>query len=188
MAQIKEPGAHPRYSVELEPHFTFGWTGAPHHFDDDGVGLGLRASIPLIQNGPITTINNSFALTFGMDWLHFGYDHDHACRDFPGPACDDHDFAANAFWFPVAAQWNFYVHKRISVFAELGVAIVHERWSWAQPCPGGPPGTLCTYDDSHTDFAELVFYPGARFMLTDGIGFTVRLGYPHLTLGVSFLF
>jgi hypothetical protein len=114
-AQIKEPGAHSRYSVELEPHFTFGWTDGPHHFDDDGVGVGLRASIPLIQNGPIMTINDSFALTFGVDWLHFDDHHVRACRDFPGPACDDHDFAANAFWFPVAAQWSFYVHRRISV-------------------------------------------------------------------------
>ncbi|HEX5099297.1 MAG TPA: hypothetical protein VFV94_07340 [Polyangiaceae bacterium] len=185
-AQIKEPGNHPHYSVELEPHFTFGWHGGPHHFDDDGFGAGLRASIPIIDNGPVTSINNSFAITFGVDWLHFGYDHDAACRDFPGPGCDDHDYAANAFWFPVAAQWNFYVHRRISVFAELGVAIVHERYSWARPCPGAP-GTICDYDDTHTDFAELVFYPGARFMLTDGIGLTVRVGFPHVTLGASFL-
>lgn len=66
------------------------------------------------------------------------------------------------------------------------IAIVHERWSWARGCPGAP-STVCDYRDSHTDFAELVFYPGARFMLSDTAGFTVRLGFPHVTLGVSLL-
>jgi hypothetical protein len=185
-AQIKEPGHHTPYSVELEPHFTFGWNEGPHHFGNEGLGLGLRASIPLIDNGPITTINNSLALTFGLDWLHFGYDRDVACHDFRGAFCDEQDFGANTFWIPVAVQWNFFVHRSISVFAELGLAVAHERWSWARPCPGAP-GTLCEYHDTRTDFAELVFYPGARFMVSDRVGVTVRLGFPHVTLGASFL-
>jgi hypothetical protein len=191
LGQIKEPGSHPHYSFELEPHLAVGWIGGPHHFNDEGVGLGLRASIPLFHNGPISSINNNMAITFGLDWLYFGYDHDRACRDFGGVYCDDHDFSASAFWVPVAVQWNFFVHPKISVFGELGLAIVHERWSWARKCPDDPPGMpdlICDYRDTHTDFAELVFYPGARFMLSDNVGFTVRLGFPHLTLGASFLF
>jgi len=186
-AQIKEPGAHPHYAVELEPHLTVAWDRGPHDFADDGIGAGLRASIPFFHNGPITTINNSLAITFGIDWVHFGYDHARACRDFPEPFCDDHDYSANAFWLPVAVQWNFFVHRRISVFGEVGLALVHERWSWARPCPGAP-GSLCDYTDSDTDFAEPIFYPGARFMLSDNFAFTLRLGYPHLTLGASLLF
>ena len=157
------------------------------HYSNEGVGLGLRASIPLFHNGPITTINNSMAITFGVDWLHFGYDHHLACRDLPGPRCEDYDFSANAFWFPVAVQWNFFVHRRISVFGELGLAVVHERANWACPCPEAPDG-WCDYSDSHTDFAEFIFYPGARFMLSDNFGFTVRLGYPYVTLGASLFF
>lgn len=185
LAQIKEPGAHPHYGVELEPHLTLGWAGAPPHFAGDGVGFGLRASIPLIQNGPISSINDSLAITFGLDWLHFAYDRDYGCRDLPGPTCDDYGYSADAFWVPVAVQWNFFVHRRISVFGELGLAVAHERWSWARPCPGGP-GAFCDYHDSHTSFAELVFYPGARFMLSDNFGLTVRVGFPHVTLGASF--
>jgi len=183
-AQIKEPGAHPQYAVEIEPHLTLGWTDAPHHFAGDGVGLGLRASIPLMHNGPIPSINNSLAITFGLDWLRFGYDHGYGCRDLPGPACDDYDYSADAFWVPVAVQWNFFVHRRISVFGELGLAVAHERWSWARPCPDAP-GAFCSYRDSHTSFAELVFYPGARFMISDRFGLTVRIGFPHVTLGAS---
>jgi len=186
-AQIKEPGAHPHYFLELEPHLTLEWDGGPDYFGEDGAGVGLRASIPLFHNGPITSINDSMAITFGLDWVHFGYDRARACRDFRGDFCDEENFSANAFWVPVALQWNFFVHPRISVFGELGLALHHESWSWARPCPGAP-GPLCTYQESDTHFAHLVFYPGARFMLSERIGITVRVGYPHLTAGVSFLF
>jgi hypothetical protein len=184
---IKQPGAHPHYSFELEPHLTVQWDGGgPAYFGREGVGLGLRASIPLFHNGPIDTINNNMAITFGLDWVHFGYDRARACRDIRDFYCDG-DYSANAFWLPVALQWNFFVHKRISVFGEVGLAILHETWSWARPCAGTPNG-FCDYRDSDTSLVNFVFYPGARFMVSDTIGFTVRLGYPHLTLGASFLF
>jgi hypothetical protein len=186
LAQIKEPGAHPHYFLELEPHFTVEWDGGPDYFGQDGIGLGARASIPLFHNGPISSINNSMAITFGFDWVHFGYDQARACRDFRGTFCAEGDFSASALWVPVALQWNFFVHPSISVFGELGLALLHERWSWARPCPG-MPGPVCTYNESDTHFARLVFYPGARFMVSERIGITVRVGYPHLTAGVSFL-
>jgi hypothetical protein len=187
-AQIKQPGAHPRYSFELEPHLTVGWAGpGPAHLRREGVGVGLRASIPLFHNGPIDSINNNMAITFGLDWVHFGYDRGRACRDFRDFACDQ-DLSASAFWLPVALQWNFFVHKRISVFGEVGLAIRHETWAWARPCGPGSPEPWCEYRESETRFLNFVFYPGARFMLSDTIGITLRVGYPHLTAGVSFLF
>lgn len=186
-AQIKQPGSHTRYSFELEPHLTVEWAGGPDYFGDEGVGLGLRASIPLFHNGPIDSINNNMAITFGVDWVHFGYDRGRACRDFRGIYCDQ-DFSANAFWLPVGLQWNFFVHKRISVFGEVGLAIVHENWAWSRPCGPGAGAPFCEYRESDTRLLNMVFYPGARFMLSDNIGLTLRLGYPHLTAGASFLF
>jgi hypothetical protein len=185
-AVIKQPGAHTRYGVELEPHFTFQWDNGPDYYADDGVGLGMRVGIPLFHNGPIPQINNSMAISFGLDWVHFGYDRNAACRRYRGAYCDDWDFSANSLWFPVTLQWNFYVHKSITVFGEVGFAIRHSRYSWLEPCAGGPAG-YCEYTDSSTRFPYFVFYPGARFMLSDAIGITVRVGYPHFTAGVSFL-
>jgi hypothetical protein len=186
-AQIKQPGAHPKYSLELEPHLTVEWDGGPAYFGRDGVGLGLRASIPLFHNGPIDSINDSMAISFGLDWVHFSYDRARACHDFRDFYCD-HEFSANAFWLPVTLQWNFFVHKRIRVFGEVGLAIVHTNWSWARPCPPGSVEPVCEYRESDTDFVNFVFYPGARFMLSDSIGLTLRIGYPHLPAGASFLF
>ncbi|HET9933140.1 MAG TPA: hypothetical protein VFQ35_20695 [Polyangiaceae bacterium] len=184
-AVIKQPGAHTRYGVELEPHFTFQWDGGPDYYADDGVGLGMRVGIPLFHNGPIPQINNNMAISFGFDWVHFGYDRGAACRRYQGAYCDDWDFSANSLWFPVTLQWNFYVHRRINVFGEVGFAIRHTRYSWLEGC-GGPTG-YCEYTDSTTRAPYFVFYPGARFLLSDTVSIMVRVGYPHFTAGVSFL-
>ena len=48
-AQIKQPGAHPSYDVELEPHLVLDWGGHPGPDDDDALGLGLRAAPAVLQ-------------------------------------------------------------------------------------------------------------------------------------------
>jgi hypothetical protein len=187
-AQIKQPGAHPAYSVDLEPHVVLMWDGGPARYGDDGLGIGLRATIPFFHNGPITTINNDMGISFGLDWVHFDADYERYCRDF-GPAwCNRRDdFSASVLWVPVVVQWNFYFHRKVAVFGELGLAVQHTRWSFATPCGPMEP-ELCEVSDSDTDFFEPVFAAGGRFMLWDNVGLTVRLGLPELTAGVAFRF
>jgi hypothetical protein len=98
---IKSPGDHPRYSVELEPHalIGFGTFGGA-----EGVGPGVRVSFPIVDNGFVSSINNSVAIGVGADFL------------LGGP---------NALVFPVVMQWNFFVAKQWSVFGEPGLAIFH---------------------------------------------------------------
>lgn len=166
-AQIKEPGNHPQYSVELEPHFLLQWEHEPA-WGDEGLGLGLRATIPIIEQGPIKKINNSMGIGFGLDWSHF----DDSChwgweRRFG-------DCSANQFWIPVTWQWNFFLTEVISVFPEAGLGIVHTRWEF----PGGQ-------DDSDTDL-EGLFFAGVRFHVSDNVGITLRLGWPYISAGASF--
>jgi hypothetical protein len=189
---IKNPGDHPDYSVELEPHLVLALgdaPGSPYWVDDAGFGLGFRASIPFLD-GPIETINNSMAITFGFDWAHYG--DDNACWrgrywDDWRVYYDDEDCSANAFWFPVALQWNFWLTDIISVYGEPGLAIRH--WRYNGPCYYWDPRgdfRICDYDN--TDVIP-VFYGGARFMFSDTVGLTTRLGfYPTmLNVGASFL-
>jgi hypothetical protein len=186
-AQIKQPGAHARYTLELEPHLVLMWNRGPRRFNDEGIGVGLRASIPFFHNGPIDSINNSMGITFGADYAYFDVDDRRYCREL-GPAwCDrQDDYDASVFWFPVAMQWNFFFHPKIAVFGEVGMAFEHTRWSFALPCRPMSP-ELCEVDDSDTDFFQFVFAAGGRFMLWDSVGLTVRLGLPEITAGVSFL-
>jgi hypothetical protein len=177
-AQIKEPGAHPKYAVELEPHFLMQWTNAP--WNTDGIGVGVRASIPVIDNGPVTTINNSLAVGFGFDWAHF----DDNCGVFygyrgpePGYSC-----TGNHYWFPVVAQWNFFFTPVVGAFAELGFAIQHAN-DQVECAPGV---TVCALSDTYTRLRP-VFLVGPRFILAKSFAITVRVGIPYLTIGGSFL-
>src|SRR5262245_35654415 len=65
---ITQPGQHPNYAVEIEPHFDVDWEQTPG-FADEGYGLGLRATIPFLDNGPISRINNNMGIGFGLDWV-----------------------------------------------------------------------------------------------------------------------
>jgi hypothetical protein len=68
---------------------------------------------------------------------------------------------------PIVLQWNFWLTQRWSVFGEPGFAVV-----------SGP---------GPESFDPFVFYAGARFLFTDRIGLTMRVGYPDVSVGVSFL-
>ncbi len=172
-AQINRPGAHPQYVVELEPHGLIQWDVEP--WDDEGLGLGFRASIPVMQNGPVKTINNSFAIGFGIDWAHsgdncWGYNY----RPYDPRIRFEGDCDADNILFPVVAQWNFFFTPAVSAFAELGLAIVYETWDWGLA------------DDDDID-VEPVFLLGPRFILGDMIAIPIRIGWPYLSVGVSFL-
>lgn len=176
-AQIRSRGAHPRYAAELDLHLVWQWAEEPW-WNDEGIGLGLRGSIPLMDNGPIETINNNLAITFGLDWAHF----DGNCNR-AGFECD-----ANDFWIPVALQWNFFLSRVVSLYPELGLALQHSTWSADIGGPGcvNVRGYPICGDDDDTDI-ELVIWLGSRFNVSDDLAITLRLGRPSLLLGVSFL-
>jgi hypothetical protein len=168
---IKQPGNHPKYAVEIEPHALVGLWGVPGPGDGTGLGLGVRASIPLVDNGFVSSINNSVAITFGFDWAH--YEIDNWCgrywRDGDVIYCGyDDDF--DIFWIPVAMQWNFFLSENWSVFGEPGLG-------------------LRVNDDHYDDDVDLdlIMYVGGRFHFNDSVSLTMRLGWPGaLSVGASF--
>jgi hypothetical protein len=158
---ISQPGNHPKYTIEFEPHLLLGWANIdtndpfPHKIDfgnNSGFGPGLRLSIPLVDNGFIKKINNNVALGFGVDWAHYG-----------GPGSD-------VLWFPVVMQWNFFITDIITVFGE--------------------PGGAFRYVSSH-GHSELhvdgVLQAGAKFMFSRSVGLTLRAGYPYFSAGLTLL-
>jgi hypothetical protein len=181
-AVIKQPGNHPDYAVEIEPHLAFQWAG--RYGSNDGVGPGARFNIPFMHNGPISTINNNMGISFGLDvtfgggqgWCYNRY----ADRRFYA----GYDCSSTEFWLPVAMQWNFWLTKVISVFGEPGFAIAHRRWSYDYCAVSGDLGCDQHYSSTDLDF---IFGAGGRFMFSDHIGATVRIGYPMLTAGINFL-
>ncbi|MFI5307796.1 MAG: hypothetical protein ACHQ53_10610 [Polyangiales bacterium] len=179
--RIDQPRGHDHYTAELEPHLVVQWADQ-WSAAGDGIGVGLRASIPVIEDGPVETINNSFALTFGLDWAHFGnqcyyyYGYNGPVRaGLPRGDCNGNDF-----WLPIAVQWNFYFSKLISAFPEVGLGIHHWTWDTNVACPNG---YACSGSDTGVD---LVLWLGVRFHLAKSFALTLRLGTPSLLLGASF--
>jgi len=174
--RIDQPHGHEHYSVELQPHLVVEWND--YWGWNDGIGVGMHAAIPVMQDGPIDTINNSLAITVGLDWAHFG-----GCYWYNGNvrvANRSGNCSANDFWLPIAVQWNFYFSKLISAFPELGLGIRHGTWDPAVACPAG---YNCGGSDTGVD---LVLWLGVRFHLARSFALTLKLGTPSLLLGASF--
>jgi hypothetical protein len=171
---IKNPGDHPDYKVELEPHGLFGWANL---YRDNGFGVGARASIPIVQNGFVKTINNSVAISFGLDWLRYSgcYFYDRRGGRYDGYGC-----GASFFIFPVAMQWNFWLTPKWSVFGEPGLYVYHGVFD--DYCDNQFVGCAAPTRTS----VQPAFYAGGRFHFNDSISLTMRIGYPTLSVGVSF--
>lgn len=171
---IRDTRARAGYTVELEPHLLVGPYNPPGALRGDGYGIGLRATWTIVPQGFISTINDSVGIGFGADFLHYDEaDTRGECSDFErGPngtdICVEVDGGGdeNRVLLPVVMQWNFWLHRRWSVFGE--------------------PGAYVYLGD---DFGvEPAIWGGGRFHATDRFTLTLRVGYPSLSFGASFLF
>ncbi len=176
---IKAPGDRPSYVLELEPHASLGLFDPPGRWaGGDGLGAGGRAAFEIVDVGFVPTINDSVAIGVGADIVHYaggGGDPRGTCSRYAaGPAgtnvCVEIARAGGASTYvfvPVVMQWNFWLARRWSVFGEPGLSVY---WSDV-----GGAGVAPVVD------------VGGRFHVTERVTLTLRLGYPVVTLGVSFL-
>lgn len=128
---IKNPNAHPDYRVELEPQVEMvlfhpgygigGYGGGRYGYGGyygsgcsgaigcPEFGGGFRASIKIVDPGFIPKLNNTIAITFGIDITNCQY-------------CYAHN---NGFsvWTPIGLQWNFFLTDKFSAFADLGFTL-----------------------------------------------------------------
>lgn len=180
---VKHPGAHPHYSVELEPHALLGWSSNYYYGSGTGLGLGGRVSIVLTHDGFVETINNSVAIGLGLDWVHYSAP---TCIYYVnlGAGCYA-GVSADFFQVPIVLQWNFYVARRWSVFGEPGLYIWHGSYGNG-PCYNAA-GVLVPCSFSETGVGP-AFWVGVRYHFSDTVALTARFGYPDiLTVGVSFM-
>jgi hypothetical protein len=165
------------YDLELEPHLVVG-TDPPGPGVGSGVGVGVRGSLVILPDGFIRNVNDSIAIGAGVDIGHYygganGY-RDECVHFETGPngtqVCTEvtsYGGTYNYVYVPVVMQWNFWLTRRWSVFGETG---------------------LNFYFLSHRAFnLSPAAYAGARFLISDGITVTARLGYPDFSIGLSFM-
>jgi hypothetical protein len=162
---INHPGDHPKYGVEIEPHVLLGWDNI---YPGGSWGFGGRFSIPLVQNGFVPSINNSVAISFGVDAMIY-------------EACWYHaSCTATYLDFPVTLQWNFFVAQRWSVFGEPGLMLYH---GFFNDCP---PGSNCPGVPVETGVYPVIFL-GGRYHLSPSTALTLRIGFPTFSFGFSFM-
>ncbi|HWL89079.1 MAG TPA: hypothetical protein VNO21_24925 [Polyangiaceae bacterium] len=166
---IKHPGDHPDYKLEIEPHGLFAWED---FYGGSGWGLGGRFTVPIVPNGFISTINNNVGITFGLDFAHYDGCYYRVAGFSTG--C-----GANYLFFPVAMQWNFFVASRWSVGAEPGIFIYTGFYD--DFCNNG----LGCNTPTRTGVRP-AFYAVGRYHFNEKVSITMRLGYPTLSVGVSF--
>jgi hypothetical protein len=152
------------YPIEVEPHFSF---GAENVYGATGFGAGLRVGLPLVS-GSLGRVPDNLSLSLGGDVVHYD-------NCFYAADC-----GANYLMVPVAAQWNVFVARRVSLFAEGGLFVYRGFFDGCRP--GDGPG--CS---PPSDFGVLpTLAVGVRVHMGPAAAFTARLGYPTTTLGVSF--
>jgi len=157
---IREPGEHPDYHFDIEPHGVLGLD----FYGDGGLGLGggIRISMPVCKNCFIPKINNNVAVTFGADFAFF-------------PFFDNPGYAPWYLYLPVAMQWNFFVAKKWSVAAEPGIVPWFGLYDYG----------ACNGCHNWAIWPSLSFV--GRYHFNDRVALTMRVGIPEFfNIGVSF--
>jgi hypothetical protein len=103
---IRQPGVHPDYHFEAEPHLLLA-IDPPGKGGGAGFGPGFRGTIEIVDNGFISKINNTVGVGFGADYVAL------TAKGDPG-----------TFIIPVVMQWNFWFDHGWSVFGEPDGALV----------------------------------------------------------------
>jgi hypothetical protein len=164
---IKDNGPHQRpmtASAMLSTPWRYGF----------GVGLTGGFEIPIVHNGFIPSINNSFSIEpfFTIGWNNYN-------RGYGFGVLDD-DFHAWEFTPGVAALWSFYFTPRLRAYAavRVGVTVVSPKYD-------GPSRNVDL--KNHVDgFGEVA--PGIFYNITDRIALRADVGWwSGLKGGVSFL-
>jgi hypothetical protein len=101
---IKNPGDHPPYRFEAEPHGLLGF-GGPFDRGHSELGAGFRGTVIIVDNGFVKEINDSVGITFGADFF----------------------FGDSTLFIPVGMQWNFWLTTHWSVFGEPGIGFAANR-------------------------------------------------------------
>ncbi len=132
------------------PAVYWGYGGVP-------VSLGGRYLHPILHDGFVPQLNDSFSLEGGIDLYAIGR------RDF--------GFALS---IPIEAMWALHFTSKFAAYVKLGVSLDFRFGDW---CWFGRCGAI---------WPELIANLGIMYQVTDALVLRVELGYPGLKLGLGF--
>lgn len=134
------------------PGWYWRWGGVPF-------GVGARVYFPLLHNGFVPEINDSFALEAGGDLIAIG----------SRPVLF-------GLGIPIELMWAMHLVPKFAAYVKLGAALELHFGSWAWD--GAATGSFLGFG--------LTAALGAWYELTPSVKLRVELGYPGLKVGVGF--
>lgn len=161
-ASFRGPGAiddrTPQRRIQLVtvfvgvPAWYWGWGGFPF-------SVGARFYQPVLHDGFLPTVNDSFGIEVGGDLIGVG------TRPFVAQLS-----------IPAEAMWQFHFTPQLSAYLKLGLALELRfgNWCWNGGGCGGGVG------------AGPIANIGVAVKLTQALWLRVEAGYPGLRLGLSF--
>lgn len=123
-------------------------------------GLGGRYLIPILHDGFIPSVNDSFSIEFGLD--------------FSGVAGYRTFYPLLAI--PVEVMWQFHFTQKLSAYAKVGAAL---EIGFISYCPAVGP---CTGTVGARPIGNL----GLVYKFTEKVSFRAEAGYPWVKVGLGF--
>lgn len=142
------------------PMMISAFLGLPYYYGI-GVGFGGRFYIPILHNGFISTVNDSFGIEFGADFSF-------------------HPYFGGSFFnldVPVEARWNFHVFEKLEVYAKagLGLSLIFGNYGPYLGYYTGPVGVL----------PRFVGNVGLLYHLNKNVSLRAEVGYPWAKIGIG---
>ncbi|MEO7096691.1 MAG: hypothetical protein ABI175_25765 [Polyangiales bacterium] len=156
---------HPRYGAEIEPHFVI--AGLDKY--GPGLGAGLSVTIPIWQNTPFKGFDDDISFGIGLDWVRYA--------GYKPLEPRGSTVLTQAFYVPVYVQWNVWLGSRASLFVEP--TLMFRFASYPDTCP---------LDNCQDKVRVLPTGSiGLRFRIVNHVAATIRVGWPLVTIGASWL-
>ena len=156
---------HPRYAAEIEPHFVI----AGLDKFGPGLGAGLNITIPIWQNAPFKGFDDDISFGIGFDWVRYaGY----KPQEPRGGTV-----LTYAVYVPAYVQWNIWLGARASIFLEPTLMFRFAHY----------PDTCPLQNCEDTTRVMPTGSIGIRFRIVNRVAATIRVGWPLVTIGASWL-
>ena len=156
---------HPRYGAEIEPHFVI--AGLDKY--GPGLGLGLNVTIPIWQNAPFRGFDDDISFGVGLDWVRYAA--------YKPAEPKGSTVLTYAVYVPAFIQWNIWLGARASIFLEPTLMFRFASYPDTCPLQNCEAGTRVMPTGSI----------GIRFRIVNRVSATIRVGWPLVSFGASWL-
>lgn len=161
------PGGLLDRSTHTRPQMLTAWALFPWYYGW-GIGGGLRYTLPLIHDGFIKPVNDSFELEFGADLFYGNY----------GVGLGDDDYLG--IIVPVGVRWTFHFSPTFAAYAKLSLGFQYRYF---------PDETARRWVDyGFFDYVHWDPEIGLLWKFAEKMSLRAEVGYTGARVGVGFAF